>query len=125
VPREELPAAYAGGDVTLFPVRWAEPFGLVPLEAMAVGRPVVASGRGGSGEILRDGANCLLVDPDQGPAALAARIRELADDPALRARLREGGLRTVAEIVAERFDDTVLGIVEDRVAARRHGAAAG
>jgi glycosyltransferase involved in cell wall biosynthesis len=125
LPREELPAAYAGGDVTLFPVRWAEPFGLVPLEAMAVGRPVIASGRGGSGEILSDGENCLIADPDDGPEALAARIRELAEDPDLRARLRAGGQRTVARIVDERFDDTVLAIVESRVAARRQGAAAG
>ena len=40
------PMLYADADVILFPVRWDEPFGLVPLEAMAVGRPVVATGRG-------------------------------------------------------------------------------
>jgi glycogen(starch) synthase len=124
LPREELPAAYAAGDVTLFPVRWAEPFGLVPLESMAVGRPVIASGRGGSGEILSDGENCLIFDPDHGAEALAARIRELADDPALRTHLREGGLRTLGRIVDARFDDAVLAVVEDRVAARANRAAA-
>jgi glycosyltransferase involved in cell wall biosynthesis len=116
LPREELPAAYAAGDVTLFPVRWAEPFGLVPVESMAVGRPVVASGRGGSGEILSDGENCLIFDPDAGPAALADRVRELAADPALRTRLREGGRRTLAAIIDARFDDAVLAVV-DRAAA--------
>lgn len=124
LPRDQLPAAYAAGDVTLFPVRWAEPFGLVPLESMAVGRPVVATGRGGSGEILRDGENCLIFDPDGGPEALAARIRELAEDPALRTRLREGGLRTLERIIDARFDDAVLAVVEDRVAARSHRATA-
>ena len=43
-PRDELPAAYAEADALLFPVRWEEPWGLVPLEAMAVGTPVVATG---------------------------------------------------------------------------------
>ena len=38
-PRGELPAAYAAADALLFPVRWEEPWGLVPLEAMAVGTP--------------------------------------------------------------------------------------
>lgn len=116
VPREEIPAAYAAGDVTLFPVRWGEPFGLVPLESMAVGRPVIASGRGGSGEILQDGENCLIADPADGPEALAGRIRELAGDPALRARLRDGGRRTLQAIIDERFDDAVLEVVVDRVA---------
>jgi glycosyltransferase involved in cell wall biosynthesis len=124
VPREELPDAYAAGDVTLFPVRWNEPFGLVPLESMGVGRPVVASGRGGSGEFLSDGDNCLIFDPDEGPRALARRIQELADDPALRSRLRDGGGRTLARIVDARFDDAVLAVVEDRVTARSDPTAA-
>ena len=54
----------------MFPVRWNEPWGLVPIEAMARGRPVVATGRGGSGEYLRDGENCMLFDADD-DAALA------------------------------------------------------
>ena len=58
VPREALPERYAAADVTVFPVRWREPWGVVPLEAMGIGRPVVATGRGGSGEYLRDGGMC-------------------------------------------------------------------
>jgi glycosyltransferase involved in cell wall biosynthesis len=114
-PRDELPAAYAAADVTVFPVRWAEPFGLVPLESMAVGRPVVATGRGGSGELLTDGENCLIFDPDDGAGALAERIRALAADPALRSRLREGGHRTLQAIIDARFDDAVLAVVQQRV----------
>ena len=49
---------------------------------MAVGTPVVATGRGGSAEYLRDGENCLLADPDVGPDALAAAVRRLASEPA-------------------------------------------
>ena len=88
-----LARVYAEHDAVLFPTEWSEPWGLVPLEAMAVGRPVVATGTGGSGEYLRDGENCVLHRPgdDEG---LAACVRRLAGDEALRARLREGGART-------------------------------
>ena len=51
--RTEVRAAYDACDAVVFPVVWEEPWGLVPLEAMARGRPVVATGRGGSGEYLR------------------------------------------------------------------------
>ncbi len=55
-----MPAELAAADALLFPVQWEEPWGLVPLEAMASGTPVVATGTGGSGEYLRDGDNCLV-----------------------------------------------------------------
>ncbi len=95
-PREELPAVYAEADVVVFPVLWEEPWGLVPLEAMAVGVPVVATGRGGSGEFLHDGENCLIYAPAEDPAALAAAVRALAEDRELRAKLRTEGTATAA-----------------------------
>jgi glycogen synthase len=91
--RDRLRAVYAQADAVVFPVRWDEPWGLVPLEAMALGRPVLATGRGGSAEYLRDGENALLF-PAGDAAALAARLHDLAADPDLRARLRAGGLAT-------------------------------
>ena len=107
-PRAELPAIYAAADAVLFPVRWLEPFGLVPLEAMACGAPVVASGRGGSGEYLRDGENCVVFDVDGGPVALADAVRRLADDAELRSRLHDGGLRTAARFPESAFNEGVL-----------------
>jgi glycogen(starch) synthase len=89
----ELPEIYDEADAVLFPVRWSEPWGIVPLEAMAFGRPVVATGLGGSGEYLKDGRNCVIVPPAS-PSALAGAIRALEADPELRARLREGGEQT-------------------------------
>jgi len=100
--RAALARAYADADAVLFAVEWEEPWGLVPLEAMGMGRPVVATGRGGSAEYLRDGENALLVPPGD-PRALAAAVRRLAADPALRDRLRAGGLRTAAAWTEERF----------------------
>ncbi len=104
--RDRLPASYADADAVVFPVTWEEPWGLVPLEAMAMGRPVLATGRGGSGEYLRDGENAVLFAPGDA-AALAAAVRRLAGDPALRARLREGGLRTAARYTEQAFNEQV------------------
>jgi glycosyltransferase involved in cell wall biosynthesis len=93
--RAELVAAYGEADAVVFPVRWEEPWGLVPLEAMARGRPVVATGRGGSGEYLRDGENCLRFEAGDA-GALAAAVQRLAADPALRTHLRVHGVTTAA-----------------------------
>ena len=79
----------------LFPSVWDEPWGLVPLEAMAVGRPVVASGVGGTREYLEDGVNALTVPPAD-PEAIVSAVRRLATDPALREQLRRGGAETAA-----------------------------
>jgi glycogen synthase len=98
-----LATLYAAADVVVFPVTWDEPWGLVPIEAMAHGVPVVATGRGGSAEYLRDGSNALLHPPCD-HAALAAAIRRLADDPALRETLRAGGAATAPEHTARRFN---------------------
>jgi len=104
--RGELGAAYAGADVVVFPVVWDEPWGLVPLEGMAKGRPVIATGRGGSGEYLRDGENCLLFGAGDG-RALAAAVKRLADDPGLRSLLRARGLETAARRGEESFNEAV------------------
>jgi glycosyltransferase involved in cell wall biosynthesis len=109
--------AYAEADAVVFPVRWEEPWGLVPLEAMARGRPVVATGRGGSGEYLRDGVNCLLFEAGDA-AALAAAVRRLADDAALRERLVAGGLVTAPRHTATAFNDAVAEELERAVLAR-------
>jgi glycogen synthase len=106
VDRIELRARYAAADVCVFPVIWKEPFGLVPLEAMACGTPVVATGTGGSGEYLIDGVNSLIV-PTEDAAATAAAIRRLAGDAALRERLVAGGLRAARELSLDPYADVV------------------
>lgn len=113
-PRDQLPGVYAAADAVVFPVEWAEPWGLVPLEAMACGRPVVATGTGGSGEYLRDGENCLLYAPGDA-AGLAERIELLASDAGLRERLRRGGARTAAAHTDQAFNDRVETVLEEAV----------
>jgi glycosyltransferase involved in cell wall biosynthesis len=105
--RAAVRAAYADCDVVVFPVVWEEPWGLVPLEGMARGRPVVATGRGGSGEYLRDGENALLFEAGS-EAALADAVRRLAGDPGLRRRLLAGGLETASRHTEDAFNAAVL-----------------
>lgn len=95
--RADLPRTYAEADAVVFPVLWEEPWGLVPLEAMAMARPVVTSGRGGQRQYVRSDENCLVFDPAEGPRGLAAVIGRLAAET-LRAKLVSNGLTT-----AERY----------------------
>lgn len=106
LPRTALHDAYAEADVVVFPSRWDEPFGLVPLEAMTQGTPVVATRRGGSAEFLVDGTNCVEVALDDA-AGVAAAVRRLAGDPSLRRRLADGGRATVERYTADRLADTL------------------
>jgi len=97
---EDLAAAYASGDAFLFPSS-TETLGLVLLEAMAAGCPVVAANRGGIPDIVSDGINGCLYEPDGadgGAGSLTAATRRLLDD---RNRLQE--LRGAARHEAERW----------------------
>jgi len=81
----EKVAWLAHAEVVVVPSR-REPFGLVVAEALAAGRPVVASRVGGICDMVRDGVEGLLVEPEQ-PDALAAGLARLLADAPLRGRL--------------------------------------
>lgn len=83
-------------DMLILP-SWEEPFGIVVLEAMAAGVPVIATDSGGPPLILDGGRSGLLVPP-RNPAALAAAIRRLASDPELQSELRERARKRVLEL---------------------------
>lgn len=77
-----MPDVHRALDVLVLPSTEPEPFGLVVVEAMATGRPVIATAHGGPCEIVVDGVTGLLVPPKD-PDALATAIRRVADDPTL------------------------------------------
>ncbi len=94
--RQQMRQRYQRADVTLFTSMIEhEAFGLVPLEAMASGCPVIATSVGGSSEYCLDAVNCVRVPPGD-PAALARSVQQLAQSRNLRRRLVEGGLRTAS-----------------------------
>ncbi len=86
---------YQEADVAVVPSIWEEPFGLVAVEAMASGLPVVASQVGGLQRIVRDGETGILVPPADS-RALAHALRRLIADPAERQRMGTAG-RALAE----------------------------
>jgi D-inositol-3-phosphate glycosyltransferase len=94
-PQSVLPLYYAASDVTVLP-SYYESFGMVALEAMACGSPVIASRVGGLVTTVRDGVTGFLV-PDGDVGALAERIETVVGDPELRWRLGREGVRWAAQ----------------------------
>lgn len=81
VNREDVPALLRSADAVVC-TPWYEPFGMVPLEAMACGKPVVATAVGGIKDTVVDGVTGVLVPP-RNPDALAHALRDLLADKAM------------------------------------------
>jgi glycosyltransferase involved in cell wall biosynthesis len=77
-----------GADALLFPVDWPEPFGLVMIEAMACGTPVIAYDAGSVREVVEEGLTGFIVSDDAEARRAVARLDEL-DRPAIRRRFEE------------------------------------
>jgi glycosyltransferase involved in cell wall biosynthesis len=93
VARPDVPALIRSADLVVC-VPWYEPFGIVPLEAMACGVPVVGSAVGGLLDTVEPGVTGCLV-PARQPAALAAAVRALLADGDARRRMAAAGLTRV------------------------------
>ena len=89
VARPDMPALLRSADLVVC-TPWYEPFGIVPLEAMACGVPVVATAVGGMLDTVADGETGVLVPP-RDPAALARELRALLADAPARRRMGERG----------------------------------
>ena len=114
VEQRRLPLYYRAADVTVMPSTY-ESFGLVAVESLACGTPVVASRVGGLTTIVRDGENGYLV-PWRNPRLFADKIRPILADAELRRALGQAGIATArqygwAAIAEKTLDvyDAVLG----------------
>lgn len=104
----DLPRAYAMADLVIYPTTGEEPFGLVPLEAMACGRPIIVSKSGGLVESVVDGVTGYIIAKDD-PEQLANRMMRLLGDADLRGRMGKAGRRHVEQHFSRRrmTDETV------------------
>jgi len=103
VDEDEKPALYAGAAATIFPSDWPEPFGLVMLESLAAGTPVLALRRGAVPEVIVDGLHGFVCDDADGLVEAVGRIDEIA--PAeCRRRARRFGARRMAARYLDVFE---------------------
>lgn len=115
IPDQDLPAWYHASDAFCLPsVEPAEAFGIVQVEAMACGKPVVCCElNNGVTWVNRDGETGLVVPPAD-PAALASALARLQRDPPLRARLgNQGRSRAFGEFTAEAMAKATLAVYRE------------
>jgi glycosyltransferase involved in cell wall biosynthesis len=122
IPRRQLVERYRQAAIFCLPSR-QEGFGIVFLEAMACGKPIVAARAAAVPETVVDGECGLLVDPDE-PEALARALAALLCDPNLRQEMGEAGRRRVeryrADRVAGLFLETVQSALRGLPGSRSH-----
>jgi glycogen(starch) synthase len=119
VDQAKLPRLYQQADVFCGPSQY-EAFGIVYVEALACGCPVVACKAGGAVEAVRDGETGLLVPPDDA-AAVTAALDRLLGDAALRRRMGAAGRRAVeGYFAADRYAERVLKTYAKAIERSRH-----
>jgi phosphatidylinositol alpha-mannosyltransferase len=114
VPASTLPAYFQRADVFCAPSTGAESFGIVLLEAMAAGRPILATRIDGYAEVISHGVDGLLVEPKD-PQALAVGLTHLLADKDLRRKLGAAGRAkaqgydwsTVTDQIVDFYEETI------------------
>jgi glycosyltransferase involved in cell wall biosynthesis len=113
VPDADLPGLYAHASCLLFPQ--IEDAGIVPLEALASGIPVVALGKGGVLDVVKDGMNGLLV-PDQSIEAFRSALERFSAIPWDRTAIRESARPFARGTFIERVTEEVVRVRQERIA---------
>jgi len=107
----------AACDIAVLATTRPEPFGMALVEAMTLGRPVVASAAGGPPEYITDGVDGLLVPPGDA-RALADAVQRLVDDPELARRLGTAARTKVAGLTTSRMTAAVLEAYHDALSGK-------
>ncbi|MBI3950638.1 MAG: glycosyltransferase family 4 protein [Acidobacteria bacterium] len=115
IGQDEVQRYYQQARVVVVPSVWPEPFGMVGVEALKYGKPVVAFDVGGVSDWLKDGDNGFLVAPKD-TSGLAAAIKRILVSPELADAMgRHAQALAVAQFNIERHIDTLLGVYEGAV----------
>ncbi len=115
--RGDIPAIIACSDILVLPSVQPESFGLVLLEGMAAGKPVIATNLGGPREIVQNGVTGFLVDHTEA-TEMADRVLQLLKDEALRHRMGQAGLtRVMSEFSQQRYVEAYQRLYEEILAA--------
>jgi glycosyltransferase involved in cell wall biosynthesis len=122
VPKIELARYYSSSSVLVLP-SLEEAFGLVVLEAMACGVPVIVSSEVGASEVIADGVEGFVV-PDRDVGALRERIRFLYENAAARGRMGDAALRCAKGSTWEAYGDRVRRFYERVVKCERQQGSA-
>lgn len=94
----EMPDYYAAADIMTVPSMWEEPFGMIALEAMTCGLPLVISDSGGLPEIVNDGCAIVVKRGNCFIKELSAVLSELVEDAKLRQKMRKASLQRMEEM---------------------------
>jgi glycosyltransferase involved in cell wall biosynthesis len=105
-------AAFAGARALLMPIRWEEPFGMVMVEALACGTPVIAFAEGAARELVCDGQTGFLVEDEQAMGAAVDRLPHIAPRDC-RAWVAE---HCHVDVVAAAYERTYRSVAHARVA---------
>ncbi|HTH62525.1 MAG TPA: glycosyltransferase family 4 protein [Paraburkholderia sp.] len=108
IDESQKPAFLSGAKALLFPIDWSEPFGLVMIESMACGTPVIAFNRGSVPEVIDNGLTGYIVEDVQGAVAALQNIDSLSRD-AIRAQFER---RFSSKTMARNYLDSYASLVE-------------
>jgi glycosyltransferase involved in cell wall biosynthesis len=118
---DQKPEFLSGAHALLFPIRWPEPFGLVMIESMACGTPVIAFRHGSVPEVMDDGVTGFIVETENDAVAALKRLPEL-DRDRVRQRFDE---RFTARRMAQDYVDLYEELIEAKKSPRLRAVAGG
>lgn len=106
LPYQEMPDHYAAADVMVVPSMWEEPFGMIALEAMCIGLPLIISDSGGLPEIVNENCAVIVKRGEHFVADLADEIVALSDDHERQKNMRQAAIlrsKSIKEFDAENY----------------------
>jgi len=107
---DDIAKYYAAADIFVLPTIY-DPFANCTMEALACGLPIVTTRTNGVSEILRDGEDAFIIEPND-PTALAERLGRLVEDRRLRERLGSAGRRAIEPYTWQRTAEETMAVYE-------------